>query len=200
MSSSGFFVAIEGVDGAGTTTQTQLVRQVLERAGRLVHSTREPSDLDVGRLIRAFLSGRSLHEHAMALLFAADRLQHYHQEVAPLLERGAVVLTDRYLLSSLVYQGEVLGEPQAGGWVHEINRFARAPDLTVLVSVTAEEAARRRAARAGTEERYDARALQARLVERYARAVTTCSPHLVVDGHQAPDAVAAQIAQAILAA
>lgn len=185
------FVAIEGVDGAGTTTQVKLLAQALSALGLPVHCTREPSDNPIGLHIRSLLSAteRVVDERAMALMFAADRLDHLQREVRPALQRGAIVLSDRYLMSSLAYQGELLGMPQDGGWVSSINAQAPAADLTVLVRVTAELAAARRAARGGPVERYDAQQLQARLVERYDHLAETLPGCAVVDGALAPERV-----------
>jgi dTMP kinase len=179
------FIAIEGIDGAGTSTQCARVAQALRERGRTVHTTREPSDNPIGKLIRAALpqgATRRFDERTMALLFAADRLDHLHHEIAPLIAAGTYVLSDRYLMSSLAYQAEILGEPTHGGWIAELNARARHADLTVLVDVDASVALARRQARGGAAERYDDHALQERLVERY-RALAEIVPRCVrVDG------------------
>jgi dTMP kinase len=190
----GFFVAIEGIDGAGTTTQTSLVSAQLQaRFGLATLATREPSDLRVGLLARSLLIDRSLNEKAMALLFAADRLDHYDVEIRPALAAGKIVVSDRYLLSSLVYQGEFASED----WVAEINRFAPEPDLTVFIDVDTTLAAQRRLARGGGEERYEASALQARLVQRYHRLVQTLEKKLIVSGAEPSETIADTIAKVI---
>ena len=100
---------------------------------------------------------------ALALLFAADWLDHLRREIEPALDAGRIVITDRYILSSMAYQS--LENPLP--WVEEINRLAPAPDLTVLVHVEAEVAAARRASRGGAEEIFDALPTQRQLVARY---------------------------------
>src|SRR4051812_35922446 len=99
----GRLIALEGVDGAGTTTQAQRLAVLL---GARAHVTREPSGGPLGQLLRQLLSGAhaDLDPAAVALLFAADRLDHLSREVEPALARGQHVITDRYLLSSLAYQ------------------------------------------------------------------------------------------------
>ena len=184
------FVAIEGIDGAGTTTQTALIARALSAAGYSVHTTREPSDRPIGRLIRAELLARTLPEAAMALLFAADRLDHYENEIRPALATHDVVLSDRYLLSSLVYLGATLGD-----WPAQLNARAPQPDRTVLIEVPAELAAARRGHRGGPEERYDDQALQAELASRYA----ALAPAQTVraDGSHSPEILCAEIIAAL---
>src|SRR5690349_6199392 len=99
---SGLLIAVEGADGAGTTTQCRRLVDWLRASGREAHLTREPSTGPVGALIRQVLAGThaSFDPTALALLFAADRLDHIAREIAPARDRGAVVVTDRYVLSS----------------------------------------------------------------------------------------------------
>ena len=127
----------------------------------------------------------------MALLFAADRLDHHQNEIAPALARGEVVLCDRYVLSSLVYQGDALGD-----WPRALNEKAPAPDLTVLIEVGADLAATRRTARGGQVERYDDHALQARLAARYAELVAKNA--LRLDGARSPNELCDEICAAII--
>jgi dTMP kinase len=176
----GRFIVIEGVDGCGSTTQTRRVVERLCAAGRDARSTCEPSDGPVGALIRAALERRlSASDGAprrfdwatLALLFAADRLDHVASFVAPALAEGAVVVSDRYTLSSIVYQSVTApAVSDAVSWISSLNRAALLPDLTVVVHVPAELAAERRRARGGPEELFDALSLQERLAAAYAKA------------------------------
>lgn len=106
----GIFISFEGVDGAGKTTQVNRLRDELEAMGREVVVTREPGGTPLGGAVRKLLlhgvpgESADIAPRAEALLFAADRAQHVAQVVRPALERGAVVITDRYLDSSLAYQ------------------------------------------------------------------------------------------------
>src|SRR5262249_6124956 len=102
----GRFIVLEGIDGAGTTTQRERLAAWLRSLGRSVHPTAEPPSGPSRSLIRTVLNPASgpFDKHAMALLFAADRRDHLHREVEPQLAAGAIVLSDRYLLSSLAYQ------------------------------------------------------------------------------------------------
>lgn len=133
------FIVIEGLDGAGTSTQTRAVAEVLRERGHSVSTSREPSDGPVGELIRRFLSGDdSAGRETLALLFAADRLDHLQREVEPALSVGEVAISDRYYASSLAYQAD----PADGGadyqWVEVLNERARTPDLTVFLRASAE--------------------------------------------------------------
>lgn len=107
---TGLFISFEGVDGVGKTTQVEQLRAYLEAQGRTVVVTREPGGTALGQAIRHMLlhgvdgAAADIAPRAEALLFAADRAQHVAEMIRPALERGAVVITDRYLDSSLAYQ------------------------------------------------------------------------------------------------
>ncbi|MUH59483.1 dTMP kinase [Bifidobacterium canis] len=105
--SDGVFISFEGVDGAGKTTQVERLAQFWQERGREVVVTREPGGTSLGKRIRELLladPNETITPRAEALLFAADRAQHVEQIIRPALERGAIVITDRYLDSSLAYQ------------------------------------------------------------------------------------------------
>ena len=124
---TGKFIVVEGIDGSGSTTQAKLLCKYLESRGRTCFFTAEPSGGPIGKFIRDLLKQKEnkpqLFFHILALTFAADRLCHYDLEILPKLKAGVDVISDRYVLSSLVYQG--LDVPQ--GWVKEVNRYARTP-------------------------------------------------------------------------
>jgi dTMP kinase len=147
----GRLIAFEGVEGAGKSTQLELLRQELEKLGYQVTTTREPGGTPAGERIRSILldRGSTLDARTEALLFAAARAQLVEQVIRPALERGETVLCDRYLDSSLAYQGAARGLGQER--VIEINRFATGgllPDLVVLLRLDpAEGLARVRAGR-----------------------------------------------------
>jgi dTMP kinase len=174
-----------------------------------VHVTREPSTGPVGVLIREILTGKKAERSAksaemMALLFAADRLDHNLAEIDPHLEEGHVVLSDRYDLSSLAYQSAASSEgsmpkPELLAWIGSLNRFARRPDLTLVVDVTAEVAAERRRRRGGADELYEVAELQRRLALAYANAEELVpGDRLVhVDGDRSLDEVEASIRAAL---
>jgi dTMP kinase len=180
-------IVIEGIDGSGTTTVVERAVAHFRALGRRVSSTREPSGGPVGALIRQVLSHRLVvpAEPApgppgwatMALLFAADRLDHLEAEVMPQLRAGVTVISDRYDLSSLAYQSATApsarpGSDDAVAWIRALNSQARRPDLTLVLDVSPESAAERRRARGQSHELYEKAELQARLARIYARAET----------------------------
>jgi len=129
----GAFICIEGLDGSGKTTQAKLLAQKLRNSHNAVY-TAEPSQGKIGAFIRnSYLYGeKRLSCTIEALLFAADRVEHVETEVLPALHQGKLVISDRYLYSSLAYQG-------AAGlsleWIEKINEHALRPDLAVFIDV-----------------------------------------------------------------
>lgn len=206
----GLFIALEGIDGAGTTTQARLLCDALRAQGLPVHLTREPSDGPIGVLIRQVLTGRvvvpGLHGPrapdwaTMALLFAADRVDHVDAEIAPNLIDGVTVVTDRYDHSSVAYQSVTSGGgEEAVCWVREINRQAKRPDLTIVLDVSPEAARERRAARAQARELYEDDELQSKLA-RFYLTIDQAFPEdriVHIDGTQPIDVVAAQVLSAV---
>ena len=142
----GLFLAFEGGDGAGKSTQVALLRDAFEAAGRTVTVTRQPGGTKLGQQIRDLvLHGDHVAPRAEALLFAADKAHHVEELIRPALRRGDVVITDRYTDSSVAYQGA--GRELGAQEVHDLNMWAvdgLVPELTVVVDVSAEEGRRRR--------------------------------------------------------
>jgi len=193
-SAAGRFIVLEGIDGSGTTTQAARLAAALRDAGHAVVSTREPSDGPIGVVLRQALTRRlvGLSDRVLALLFAADRLDHLSSVVEPALAEGKVVISDRYVLSSLAYQGMRL--PLA--WVEALNAAARPPDLTLYLEVDPRTAARRRHGRGGTAELFDADEVQRSVARAYGRLVRKHArvQHVKrVDGRGTADEVAREI-------
>jgi dTMP kinase len=188
-------IAIEGLDGAGTTTQARRLVEHLRSAGRDAHLTREPSDGPIGRLIREMLigrhaiEGRRIDQSTFSLLFTADRMDHCQREVEPMLAAGAVVVSDRWYHSSLAYQGTGADRD----WIALLNARARVPDLTLLLRVDAEVAARRRIAAGRAQELFEDLEMQRLVQLGYTdaiRRVTARGERVeVIDGHASPDEV-----------
>jgi len=136
---TGLFVCFEGGDGAGKSTQSQALRDHLVAAGREVVLTFEPGDTEVGRKVRQIVlspeTGELAHE-TETLLYAADKAEHLRRVVRPALARGAVVITDRYVDSTLAYQGAGRSLDRDG--LEQVARWATGdlrPHLTVLLDL-----------------------------------------------------------------
>jgi dTMP kinase len=173
---AGRFVVLEGIDGSGTTTQVARLADRLRSQGVLVRATREPSDGPVGVLVRQVLTGRLIIPGGrapgwatMALLFAADRMDHVESEIEPFIAQGGVVLSDRYDASSLAYQSVSSGAAakEAVQWIRSLNRYVRRPDLTIVLDIAPEVAAERCKQRGDVAQLYDQSEVQRALAEFY---------------------------------
>jgi len=206
----GVFIAIEGVDGCGSTTHSRLLTKALKATGRECVLTCEPTNGPIGAMIRQILQRRLFVADAtgprgfawgtMALLFAADRLDHLDSLVLPSLHDGSIVVSDRYDLSSLAYQSATAPDPHvAVPWIRELNARAVRPDVTVVIDVPAEVAEERRSGRGGVEEVFEHRALQERLVAIYAHAELLVPGDRVVhvSGVGTPEEVGGRILTAV---
>ena len=154
--SEGVFIAIEGIDGAGVTTQAELLQRKLEDDilpfikddaeygnGPHTHLTKEPTDGPAGGQIRVALSERlDLDTETLALFFATDRRDHVEQEIKPMLDNGYIVIVDRYYLSSYAYQLD--GVDGDLDWLRQINSKSISPDLTILLDVDVDTSQTRR--------------------------------------------------------
>jgi dTMP kinase len=176
MANRGRFVVLEGIDGSGTTTQVARLADRLRSARVPVRATREPSDGPVGTLVRQVLTGRIVVPGGrapgwatMALLFAADRMDHVESEIDPFVAAGGVVLSDRYDASSLAYQSVSSGAEakEAVEWIRSLNRYVRRPDLTIVLDLLPEVAAERRLARGDAAQMYEQNEVQRALAAFY---------------------------------
>jgi dTMP kinase len=195
------FIAFEGGEGAGKSTQVQLLQAWLEEAGRSVLVTFEPGDTPVGKQLRAMLLDHAtgpLAPRTEALLYAADRAEHVAAVVTPALERGQVVVTDRYLDSSVAYQGA--GRALEPDDIARLSLWATQdllPDLTVLLDVDPQVGLRRFDSPADRLEAEPLRFHQ-RVREGFlALAAAAPERYLVVDAAQPPDAVQARVRQGV---
>ncbi|HMK95277.1 MAG TPA: dTMP kinase [Candidatus Limnocylindrales bacterium] len=136
MSKNGVFLCIEGLDGSGKTTQAQILTERLSKSHKAVY-TAEPSRGATGTFIRdcCLYGEKRLPTVAEALLFAADRVEHVENEIKPALAEGKLVICDRYVYSSLAYQGSA-GLSLA--WIEKINSHALQPDFAVFIDVPPE--------------------------------------------------------------
>jgi dTMP kinase len=192
-------IVLEGLDGAGTTTQARRLVDHLRGGGHPVHLTREPSDGPVGRLIREMLTGhhaiadQAIGQSTFGLLFAADRLDHLQREVEPQLAAGVTVISDRWYHSSLAYQGTGADRD----WITTLNARARRPDLTIFLEVRPEIAAQRRVAAGRVQELFEDLRMQQDVATGYRATITELTALgeriEVIDGELPADAVFHQI-------
>ncbi|MEM3464416.1 MAG: dTMP kinase [Candidatus Bathyarchaeia archaeon] len=134
MEKRGFFICVEGLDGCGKTTQAKILVRKLRKIGYDAVYTAEPSRGKIGKFIKRYClhGSKRISSIVEALLFAADRYEHVETEIIPALKEGKIVVSDRYLYSSLAYQG-------AAGlnldWIRRINEHAIPPNLAIFIDV-----------------------------------------------------------------
>jgi dTMP kinase len=198
----GKFIVLEGIDGSGTTTQLDRAVSFVQSLGFPAVATQEPSRGPIGRLLREALlgnltmpDGTRMEGRTMALLFAADRRDHLQREIEPNLAAGTTVISDRYLMSSLAYQAEEADRD----WVAQLARGVPQPDLTVLLDLPIEEAAKRRAAAGRPIERYDADSYLAKVAGNYRTLATQDPTAVVLDGGASKDEVTAALCRTLAA-
>jgi len=142
MAKRGIFICIEGIDASGKSTQARwLVRNLRRRGFNAIYTT-EPSKGEVGSFIRRYILQRKKRVPAVveALLFAVDRVDHVESRIEPELESGKIVVSDRYVYSSLAYQGAAGLDIR---WIDQINRMALPPDLSIYIDVPPEVVVKR---------------------------------------------------------
>jgi len=196
----GLFIAIEGGEGAGKSTQTRLLAEYLEAQGLEVVVTREPGGTATAEKIRNLLLDpdvTDMPDRTEALLFAAARADHAQNLIRPALERGAIVICDRYIDSSVAYQGVARGLGAA--YIRSLSEWATSgliPNFTIYLSVPLEESAHRMD---GT----DRIEIQSRDFHRVVHqafdhiAATSTHPHIQIDGTQPKHEIAEQIITAL---
>ncbi|GAA2713904.1 dTMP kinase [Micromonospora olivasterospora] len=199
---NGLFVVFEGGEGAGKSTQLALLAERLREQGREVVVTREPGATPIGERIRSLLLDRSGAEapspRAEALLYAADRAHHVATVVRPALVRGAVVISDRYVDSSLAYQGAGRTLPvDEVSWLSSWATGGLKPDLVVLLDVDSRTGLSRVAARSADVDRLEAESVAFHERVRYAfldLAANDPKRYLVLDAAKPVDEIAGLVA------
>ncbi|AOP50545.1 dTMP kinase [Streptomyces lydicus] len=190
---TGFFIALEGGDGAGKSTQVEALAEWIRGKGHEVVVTREPGATAIGKRLRSIIldvATTGLSDRSEALMFAADRAEHVNSVIRPALERGAIVITDRYIDSSVAYQGA--GRNLAPTEIARINRWATdglVPHLTVLLDISP-ETARERFTEAPDRLESEPAAFHQRVRAGFLTlAAADPARYLVVDAGQEPEAV-----------
>jgi dTMP kinase len=194
----GKLIVLEGIDGAGCTTEAIKLKDYIDLKLKLpVHLTKEPTDGPVGGLIRSILAKRvgtpshdgtfqTIEPHSLALLFAADRVDHLEVDIKPKLDGGIVVICDRYYLSSLAYQSLHMDLK----WLEAINAKCITPDLTIFVQVPPLVAERRRNRSRWHVELYEETAKLERVAENYLQVIELLQKRghniVIIDGNRPP--------------
>lgn len=197
------FIALEGIDGSGKSTQITMLRTYLENAGRRVYMTREPSDLSIGKTIRRYLTGElKADNRVIAALFVADRLEHILDENEGLLKRkneGFDIVSDRYYFSSYAYQS--VDMPM--DWIINANSVAAEllkPDVVIFVDITPETAMDRiNANREGTE-LFETKERLTQTRNKYFEAFEKLGDSenvVIIDGNGTPDEVHKRITEVL---
>jgi dTMP kinase len=138
----GFHISFEGIDGSGKTTVSTNLYLRFKEKGYPCFYTVEPTFMRVGSLIRLHAARiRNVPQYYMALLFAADRVEHYERVIKKRLEKGYHVISDRYVHSSIAYQGGLLNDIE---WVRTINNRVPLPDLAIYLDISPEKALSRK--------------------------------------------------------
>ena len=198
---AGLFITLEGMDGAGKSTHIPTILQLLAAGGREVVSTREPGGTPLGEELRELLLHREMHVETESLLMFAARAEHLQQVILPALQRGAVVVSDRFTDASYAYQCGARGLPlhkmqQLEQWVQgELQ-----PDVTLLFDVPVEVSLQRLAS-ARTPDKFEAQGAEffARLRSQYlSRAAEYPHRFHVIDAHRPLDEVKKKVEEIIL--
>lgn len=201
----GLFIVLEGIDGAGTSTQAQLVTKQLRLDNHKVFQTFEPTDGRIGRMIREIIRGDGTEKPswmAMTLLFSADRLVHLETEIEPNLIGGYHVICDRYYHSTLAYQSLSINFPESYDWIpwiKEVGYFSIVPDITFVLDIDPEVAAQRMMGRKKPKDVYENLVFQKKLSKFYANIEQYFPAERIVhiDGSQNVESVTVEILQHI---
>ncbi|MFX1295298.1 MAG: dTMP kinase [Promethearchaeota archaeon] len=138
----GKFIVLDGIDGSGTTTHSKILRKWLKNRGYSVLFTREPTTRKIGTLIQKIIKIDKTSSIVDALLFAADRIDHLEKVIRPALKANKIVISDRYVESSIAYQTAAGIEMN---WILELNKFAEKPDLIIILDIEPEVGLSRKA-------------------------------------------------------
>jgi len=189
----GVFICIEGLDASGKTTHARRLVRNLRRRGFDVVYTTEPSLGEIGRFIRKHVLDRKRRVPSVveALLFAVDRVDHVEKRIKPALEEGKIVVSDRYVYSSLAYQGAAGLDLK---WIEEINKLALPPDLAIYIDVPPEVVVKRMKRKKSVMERLET---QRRVRDVYMKFVEN-GKLVPVDGNRRKDEVAKDILATVL--
>ena len=183
------YIVLEGIDGAGKSTQIKLLKEWLENNGLNVETIVEPTDLEIGKLIRKLLTRSDAESDSMqktfGLLFAADRLM-LMDKIERLEKENTVVISDRSFYSSLVYQN-----PQE--WIYELNKYAKIPDLVLLLDLDVKKSVERCD---GTDE-FENEEFLTGVKQNYLDLAKSNDNFKIIDANNGPNKVSSDIKKAV---
>lgn len=199
MNRKGKFIAFEGIDGSGKSTQIALLAEKMRKCGKQVAATCEPSEGEIGKLLRRVLSSQvKTNDEAIAALFLADRMDHIRREddgLLAMLDRGITVLCDRYYFSSYAYHSVTMDMD----WVIAANELAAArlrPDVTLFFDISAEESYARITADRDTVELFEKKERLEATREKYFEAFKRQKQKekiIIIDASRSIEAVAEEV-------
>ena len=194
------FIVLEGLDGCGTTTQTSLLAEKLQKAGRQAISTKEPTDGSIGRFIRTVLQKKeSVDPFTLALLFSADRNEHIYGKdgIINQTESGKIVLCDRYLFSSLAYQSLFMDYDTVAG----LNQYYPLPEYLFYIDLSPEECQKRMATRGEEAELFEHLELQRKIEANYKKSLAFLADSqmntFIIDGRASIQEINSQICKVL---
>ena len=195
MTKRGAFICIEGIDASGKTMQAHRLVRNLRRRGLDAVYTTEPSTGEIGKLIRDHVLNRKKRVPVAveALLFAADRVDHVEKEIKPALQKGKIVICDRYVYSTVAYQGAADLDLN---WIEQINQFALVPNMALFLDVSPEVVIERMQSKS-KKSVMETLKNQRRVCEVYLKMVKE-GRLMGIDGNKPVNAVAAEILRAVV--
>lgn len=190
------FIAFEGLDGSGSSTQSKLLAERLEKNGHPALLTKEPtSDTHVGKLIREILQHKwSVSPEGLQLLFCADRAEHLKTEIEPALKNGQIVISDRYLFSTLAYGGLNVDME----WLKTLNQFFRLPDITFLFKLDPHQCIERIAGRGSHFELFERTDKLTSIWKNYEMIATQYPNIQVIDASKSIEEISEEIWRVVL--
>jgi len=185
------FIAFEGLDGSGSSTQSRLLADRLEKNGQATLITKEPtSDSHIGKMIRDILQHKwQASPEALQLLFSADRAEHLKYIIEPALQNNRIVITDRYLYSSLAYGGMDVDME----WLKGLNSSFRLPDITFLFKLEPEECIKRIVGRGSDFELFEKQEKLTKIWDNYEKIAADSSNIITIDASKDIDTIAQEI-------
>ena len=179
------YIVLEGIDGSGKSTQIKLLKEWLENNGFNVETITEPTDMEIGRLIREYLARSDADSESMqrilGLLFAADRLMQM-DKIESLEKENTVVISDRSFYSSFVYQ-----EPLE--WVKELNKYVKVPDLVLLLDLDVKKSVDR----CDKKDKFENEAFLTELKQKYLDLAESYDNIKIIDANNGPNKVSSDI-------